>query len=110
MTTEVNTDSHCNEKDNTYNGWKNRETWALALWFGNDQGRYVEMTQFIQECKDTGMSKETAVFALEDFFKDHVKECLNEIKDGMIRDMFCIDDIDFHQVAVAELEDYEEAE
>lgn len=24
--------------DNTYNGWKNYETWVTCLWFDNDQG------------------------------------------------------------------------
>ena len=26
--------------DDTYNGWANRETWAAALYLGNDQGLY----------------------------------------------------------------------
>lgn len=30
--------------DDTYQGWKNRETWALNLWLTNDQGLY-EMTR-----------------------------------------------------------------
>jgi hypothetical protein len=27
--------------DETYNGWTNRETWAVSLHLGNNQGRIV---------------------------------------------------------------------
>ena len=30
----------------SYNGWKNYETWNVALWIGNDEGMY----NFAKEC------------------------------------------------------------
>tara|TARA_Y100001936_G_scaffold238969_1_gene271384 strand:- start:557 stop:784 length:228 start_codon:yes stop_codon:yes gene_type:complete len=30
----------------SYNGWKNYETWNVALWIGNDEGIY----NFAKEC------------------------------------------------------------
>lgn len=47
-------------KDKTYNGWKNWETWNVALWLGNDQSlyeiaigftSYIELASYLQnEC------------------------------------------------------------
>ena len=32
--------------DKTYNGWKNYETWNVALWINNDYGLYTAAKEF----------------------------------------------------------------
>ena len=40
--------SHLKEKmTEGYNGWKNYETWNVALWLGNDESLY----ELARECK-----------------------------------------------------------
>jgi len=31
----------------TYNGWKNRATWNVSLWLGNDEGIYRLSRRFV---------------------------------------------------------------
>lgn len=32
----------------SYNGWKNRETWNVALWFSNDRGLYEAVKEHLE--------------------------------------------------------------
>jgi cyanate permease len=39
--------------DTEYNGWKNRQTWNVALWIGNQEYIYMEAVDFMQTYSGT---------------------------------------------------------
>lgn len=57
----------------TYNGWKNYETWVVALWIDNDEGSYNESRDLIRDCKET--------YEAADILKNWIEE-MNPLNDS----------------------------
>ena len=51
--------------EDAYNGWKNRETWALCLHLGNDQGLYEWSKEYAREAR-ADYSQKMTEFDLEE--------------------------------------------
>ena len=48
-----------------YNGWKNYETWNVALWLGNDEGLYRTAKDFADQCEGRLSGKTAQWFVYE---------------------------------------------
>ena len=63
-----------------YNGWKNYETWNVALWIGNEQGSERESRQMAQDAWDNAVAdrtftrEERAVLDLADSLETWIEE------------------------------------
>jgi hypothetical protein len=38
-----------------YNGWKNKQTWNVALWIENDEGLYFSACEYKERCESRGV-------------------------------------------------------
>ena len=57
--------------NNTYNGWRNRETWLVNLWYG-DRG-----------------------FADVDYIKELLEDMVDQLGNGILQDMLDLECIDW---------------
>ena len=71
----------------SYNGWKNYETWNVALWIGNDQGMYEfakvcgTYANYVEQMREVGYTETPDKVAYNDSGLDV------ERLDEMIRDL-----------------------
>lgn len=42
------------QRDETYNGWTNRETWVVNLWLSNDEGLYNRTREVVAQARADG--------------------------------------------------------
>jgi hypothetical protein len=88
-----------------YNGWKNYETWNVALWLDNDQGTQTEMADLAYRYRD---EPSELAKAIEDF----VDEMRPDLGASMFADLLgaALDEVDWHEIAEHYLADLEEEE
>lgn len=62
-------------QDQEYNGWTNRETWAMALWFDNEFSLY-EMAQEYARAEIEGHDKDEEInpYYLAESLKNYIEE------------------------------------
>ena len=88
--------------DKTYNGWKNYETWNVALWIDNEQGSQEYWREQAEEILKASHDKDEAKTDLAAVLKDEVEEN-NPIETGhgMYSDILsaALSDVDWYEIA-----------
>lgn len=97
-----------------YNGWKNYETWNVALWLGNDQGTYSMLSEMAQEAYDDNdggddSAKSDLAKKIESFVDEN-----NPLADqaSMFSDLLgaALREVDYYEIAEHYMEDVEKKE
>ena len=57
-----------------YQGWNNRETWAVNLWLSNDEGLYRNVCGIVEDAEEEGEAEEG--------IKGYVEELEELVKEG----------------------------
>lgn len=71
--------------DDTYNGWTNRETWAIQLHLGNNEGDYRLATEKAQgfvaayEDDDAPETREGAIFDMANWIEEWTREAFDSV-------------------------------
>ena len=107
------------ERDETYNGWANHETWCVNLWLSNDEGTYRHCRQLAADAANAAEDssqvrdgvwtiEEATRFLLADALKEFLNE-LNPIADqaSVFSDLItaALSDVDWHEIADGFLEE-----
>lgn len=100
-----------------YNGWKNYETWAVALWIDNDEAMYYTARDMAagmgERMSDDDLSKDDARYELADQLKDWIDEVAEMTCPGcregasFVSDLLgaALSEVDWYEIAENKLDD-----
>lgn len=98
--------------DETYNGWTNRETWAVSLYVENDHSMYADRQQLLSEwTEDTDVAT-----AAREWFEgviDSWDEIAEDSPEGtrfllnMLRDIGSLWRVNWQELGTTWIDDYE---
>ena len=90
-------------QDITYNGWRNRNTWLLALWLENDG-----MIDYFLDCIDRRDGKKESMEKLANSIEDWFNNWLDDQNiNPMLSDFLDTSGIDYLEIAENWLSDFE---
>lgn len=105
-----------------HNGWKNYETWAVALWIDNDQGSYNysrDMARTVRQDAPTSSQVEDGIWTVEqaerfnlaDQLKEWQEDEMPELEASVWTDLLrsAFGEVDWHEIAANFLEDLEDS-
>ncbi len=92
-----------------YQGWANRETWAVKLWWGNNEGDQKYFSEQADEFRKAGKP----VYEFADFLKEQAEEIeenvydgeANEVAKSMMKDVGSLWRVDWNEIAQSYYDD-----
>lgn len=84
-------------KETTYQGWRNYETWNCALWLSSDAGFDTAVHEYIDSLDNSN----NQACELADYLESFVEEFAPELPPSMYSDLLnaAIEQIDFYEIA-----------
>jgi hypothetical protein len=104
-------------KELEFNGWSNRETWATALWIGNDSSLYEIARDYArEELEGHDKGEEINAYYLGETFKNWIEEDLLTLENIagnrdlwlMLTDIGSLYRVDWREIASYYLEELRE--
>jgi hypothetical protein len=94
-----------------YNGWKNYETWAVALWIDNDQGSYTTSRAIVSEAKAGAIFADTPTFAVANALEAWIKDDAPDLEASLWSDLLgaALSEVSWYEIAENYLSELDES-